>query len=271
MTLALFVSLFLNFYLLSAYQFENSDFVIDVTADVNGPQYVFWLKSNETEKYHVTFTSLFEAIPKNGGLEKQTIIDLSTLKWSLVPYVNGTLGFNIVAADVENKHFSMLTLSNRIFNVTHEAKSDYLFDALKFDVEIDGYKWTSTEATAKLVLATKLTLIASDSHESQWGTYGVKVGNSYFDISGEATTDDETVVAVSLEIQKEGGFWIIYDHFNNKLFHDPEIGFTDRLSPEEPTPVWHIVVPIVVVLIFVTIGVAGFFYWRSHRRDYQSI
>lgn len=217
--------------------FENADFLVQITGNSNVPKYTFSSKTGpDKNTYKVMFQKLFES---TGGKKiGNSNIALPSLTWvmkDVSPGPNNETVFWINGTDLKGSAFKTLAFRNVLLGQT-----------VKFDVIIEGYKYTSAQADA-LNLSWKLSnSTGSDGRALQvedapsvvnntaicyYGASGTNSSEVCFAIVDTATATDaegakkDVAVKVLVDSEEGGGVTIQYARFEGDLMHDPQFGF----------------------------------------------
>jgi hypothetical protein len=202
---------------------ETETFAIQITSDLNVPQFAFWDPTVEPiTKYHVKFTRLFESVDLDADntytKESETIVvgsneALAPLTWEFTELV--TVG--------SMTHFNITSVGE---DYTLQFRNHFNADdmSLKFDIVIDNYTFVSEDEDAMLVFGFHIVegqqKMNQNQHKVQFGNKG------YFESASEANTANETI-PVGMSSAKDGQdamIYISFPKFEGLLVHDPIIG-----------------------------------------------
>jgi len=275
----------------SAVQVNSADFQVNVNVETLGyPQWSFYQNDNTSYVYTVTFVGLWET-------ENSTDYDL--VANSPLP---GNFGWNVTKGSLANSSqaVSVMTAKGQglgrydtlAFN-THipmNAVNGTDYPAGKFDVQISNYKWVSASETAQLVLAFSLELLDKDAPQrpnlTTHGSRTIDFGGAYFSINSTAMggpNTPNTSLSAMVKLQSDmnsshiplflftnsHSVYLIYDHFETNMMHDPEFGF--GAGPGN-SYIWIIIIVVVVIaiIVIILIAVIGFILVRRRRRSYDA-
>ena len=230
---------------------EEEHFAIQITSDLNVPQFAFWDPTEEPiTKYHVKFTRLFESVDLDGDNT------YTKEEESIVPNSNAAL------APLTWDFSELVTIDNVThFNITSVGEDYTLqfrnhFDAedmsLKFDIVIDNYTFVSDDEDAMLVFGFHIVegqqKMKQNQHKVQFGNKG------YFESASEANTANETI-PVGMSSGNDGQesmTYISYPRFEGLLIHDPIIGIESGSSGIAGySNLWLGVIPVIGILFVV--------------------
>jgi len=160
------------------------------------------------------------------------------------------------------------------------------YPAGKFDIAISGYEWASMSDEAQLVLVFALEYelagAASTGNYSMHGSKTVNLAGGYFSINDTSMAGSSLNETVDVTLKLVGDLnvstvpsvgstdiYIIYDHFDSRIYHDPEFGFG---SGPGSSYIWIIILVVVViaVIVIILIAVIGFILVRRRRRSYDA-
>jgi hypothetical protein len=197
------------------------------------PKYMFTAADNTNTTYKIMYQKIYESDAAGNKVGKP--ISLPRLTWAFEPDVTDPSVFWIRNTGVNGGGLTVpwtkLEFKNRLFD-----------DTVKFDVILDGYTWSSADATA-LNFAWKFSATANEQEELPESDPGlapdagaeptaVCFGNGImcFDIAETAnvtnpTTGAVTVIDVALSFDGAEGVTISYERFEGNLYHDPAFGF----------------------------------------------
>jgi hypothetical protein len=218
-------------------EFTRDGYSIEVNGNQNVPKYTFTAAADTNTTYKIMFQKIYET--DASGKKVGRPVSLPSLTWAFEPDVADLSVFWIRNTEVSGKGSSLpwtkLEFKNRLFN-----------DMVKFDVILDGYQWSSVDATA-LNFAWKFSATTDEDEEEEElpeesdpglapdaGAEPTEVcfGNGImcFDIAKTAditnpTTGAVTVVDVALSFDGTEGVTVSYKRFVGNLYHDPSFGF----------------------------------------------
>jgi len=273
----------------------SADFKVTVQIDPFGyPQWLFSQNDNSSYVYKVTLMAMWET-------ENSTDYDYVGNSYYL-PHngftvsagdvVNNTKQITVATAPNTNHPFDRLALNTR---VPLWAVNGSEYPAGKFDVELTNYKWVSASDSAQLILAYVLNYEVEGAYPntaSNLSTHGsrtVDFADAYFSINSTAMGGPNTNVSIGVSIKlatdvntsqlQTGPYslpinvgtvaYVIYDHFDVNLKHDPEFGFG---SGPGNGYIWIIIIVVVVIaiIVIILIAVIGFILVRRRRRSYDA-
>jgi len=263
-------------------------------------QWTFSQDDNSSYVYKVTLISMWET---ENGTDSYDFVDGSV--WYPLGWTNATLGKIVnntqqisfaTTSGMNPGHFDSLAFNTQIPMWHHVNTSDY--PAGKFDVEISNYEWTSTSDTAQLTLAFVVDYeVDSASPKMPYnitthGSRTIDFGGAYISINSTAMGGPATNVSSDVTIKMASALnlntlqkalqtslyntidsnhvaYVIYDHFDTNLKHDPEFGF--GIGPGN-SYIWIIIIVVVVIaiIVIILIAVIGFILVRRRRRSYDA-
>jgi len=266
---------------------NSAEFTVVFVPTAGAPTWRFWQNDNTSFVYKITFRYMFES--ENGTSSSLSYVANSYQEVSggwiwPVPYQsNGSSFVNWTNKGYGYKNFDSMSFNSRI---PMGAINGTEYPAGKFDIEVDGYQWTSMSDEAQLVLVFSL------EYEKQgaivtgnYSTHGSKTVNlvgSYFSINDTSMAGNSLneTVDVTLKLQsalnvtsvpgvESTDIYIIYDHFDDRIYHDPEFGFG---AGPGSSYIWIIILVVVViaVIVIILIAVIGFILVRRRRRSYDA-
>lgn len=220
--------------------FENENFAIQITGNQNVPQYQFWRPSdnltiNETTKYQVKFTKVFEFIdedgdggfsPGNDTMVPHSTDALASMSWE----------FGDIVTDADNVTHFNISSTGRDYFIQFRNHFDPLDSSLKFDIIIENYVFTSDHENASLGLGFHLVSTLRDMNQVR---SQIQFGNDgFFEAVEEAKNGNETI-AVKLSNGEETGdnmAYLAFPKFTGNIEYDPIIGFlTQEFDESEHT------------------------------------
>jgi hypothetical protein len=264
----------------------SADFDVYVV-DEGTLQWRFWQLDNSSYVYKISLSGMWE-------IENTTNFDLVENS-----YYQPRDGWQINDAGKVNNS-QMVTVT------TDKAGPQKLFDNLKFstqvplspvngteypagkfNVSISNYKWVSMSPSAQLVLAFTLDYEISQTtpqmpNLTTHGSRTVDFGGAYFSINttamGGPGLNESIDVALKMATSVNSSHvvdyysrdvYVVYDHFESNLNHDPEFGFG---SGPGPSYIWIIIIVVVVIaiIVIILIAVIGFILVRRRRRSYDA-
>jgi len=278
---------FLSF--VDAFQIDSKDFTVDVTADSYGrPEWLFWKNDNATYVYALTFQYFFE-------IENLTSTSFNLVSNSKFDNTNGwalssQAGTNVTAVNWTNagvtgmkyNNFDSIAFNTRV-PLGVVANTNDTFPAGKFDIAVNGYKWTSATSQLAFVFSFVVQSSAGAPMENftSHGSHTANLLDSYFSINSTANggvglndTIDVTLKFATAFTQNTTAvnstdIWVIFDHFDDDIYHDPEFGF--GAGPGN-SYIWIIIIVVVVIaiIVIILIAVIGFILVRRKRRSYDA-
>jgi len=272
---------------------NSADFTVTAQTSLGLPQWLFSQNDNSSYVYRVTLRAMWES--ENGSdydlVAKSYWSPSSGWMLSKGNIVNNTQSISFGTVDGQNPNFNTMTVNTRV-PMWAVNGSDY--PAGKFDVDIYGYKWYSSSDSAQLILAYSLEYEVNDktpNHASNLTTHGsrtVDFGGAYFSINSTAMGGASSNVSIGVALklatdlntsllqnsyfnQINPGYvaYVIYDHFDTNLKHDPEFGFGEGPGNSY---IWIIIIVVVVIaiIVIILIAVIGFILVRRRRRSYDA-
>lgn len=220
-------------------EINTSNIAMVITGGGNVPSYQFWDLADNSTKYTLRFTTMFEATEGDTGTAgvydqssdqkvSGSVYGLASLSWDF-----GT----VIENDAGGVDFN-LTSSDGAIQFTNHLASDDASD-LKFDVKINGYDFVSSESI--LVIGFKVTTINTGSNGDeetaevdQDDEETVSINTATFQ-SEPTATDDNGIINVGLSTGSEGSnsmIYLAYGQFVGNLVHDPTIGVDSNSSGE---------------------------------------
>jgi len=273
---------------------SSADFRVTVQASLGLAQWIFSQNDNSSYVYKVTLRALWET-------ENSTDYDFVANSY-YVPQSGWTVTLGNIVNNSQEVSFSTAPMTNSRFDKlavnTHVPLgavngSDY--PAGKFDVELTNYKWVSMSDSAQLILAYSLEYEVDGAtpngvkNLSTHGSRTVDFGGAYFSINSTAmggSPNPNVSIGVAIKLASDvnstqlnsyqynsinPGFvsYVIYDHFEANLKHDPEFGFGE--GPGNGY-IWIIIIVVVVIaiIVIILIAVIGFILVRRRRRSYDA-
>jgi len=260
------------------YTFTGHDYIVDIYEDEGILKFQYFERENASAVYTVGLKQIWEA--DNSDLSNIVAGSNSTLTgWTcnMGPMVNTTQYYHIFA-DPGNPRFASLFL-NTSFNSGPADFNNSVAVGL-IDVSIMGYNWVNGNDTTQLVL----TWFVDYEYANQQETLKLKTkagktvdfAGAYFAVNTTAKNGNMTVdVSLSLASKYTDlstatqDIYIVYDHFNGDLLHDPQFGFG---SGPGSNLLWIIIIVVVIIaiLVIILIAVIGFVLVRRRRRSYDS-
>jgi len=163
------------------------------------------------------------------------------------------------------------------------------YAAGKFDIDIANYQWVSMNDDAQLVLVFSLDFdytgtdgkMASEN-VTKHGSRTANVLGAFFSINSTAMAGPGNNVSTDVSLNYPSDFttsnvvdissqdvYVIFDHFDVNLHHDPEFGFG---SGPGNSYIWIIIIVVVVIaiIVIILIAVIGFVLVRRRRRSYDA-
>lgn len=215
--------------------FDMGEFSVDINGNQNVPKYVFESAALSNSTYKIMFQKIHETDADGNQLFKQS---LPSLNWEFEQDDDDEFVFwiNCLGAKGAGKTvpWESLKFKNTLFNST-----------VKFDVLLDGYKWSDDAATA-LNFAWKFSSseegeeeAEEDLDETDGGLAPVDEsatevcfgdGLFCFDIVSTADVVDPVsgnvtgTTDATLSFNGEEGVTVTYQRFDGNLVHDPEFG-----------------------------------------------
>jgi len=272
----------------------SAEFVVNCQAYFGLPQWTFFQHDNTSFVYRITLVGFWET-------ENST--DYDFVANSLYPnpmngpYFNGLVltkgnavnGSQMVSistvAGLNGNRFSSISLNTA---VPLGATNATAYPAGKFDIEIQGYKWVSSSSTAQLVLAFAMDYVVNDTMNmmpniTAHGSRTMDFGGAYLSINSTAMggpQNPNTSLSVNIKMLSDinashvpsplsHNVYIVYDHFDTNMKHDPEFGF--GTGPGN-SYIWIIIIVVVVIaiIVIILIAVIGFILVRRRRRSYDA-
>jgi len=270
--------------------FKNSQYTVDLTGNGNVPKYTFYLNSNSSNKWNVQFQQLFEAQLADNSYKKigPSNVALPSLNWEISESTSDKekITFTMKGTPKNKGSFQSISFVNHLnlTNMSNQTKPTDL-PALKFDVLISDYKWTSNTNDTVLILAFKFQQGGSSDMEINKNGDTVTLNGAYFFINTTAlalvhspassTPLDVKMVLPSASEEgsdsSSGMIWLVYDHFTGSLEHDPELGFGEGPDADTGLPGWAIaLIVIIIIAVVVAIALGVFLYLRKKKR-YQTL
>jgi len=266
---------------------DTPDFQVTVSADLGYPQWKYSQIDNASYVYKISLIGMWEA-------ENGTSYDLVAGS-----YINIWNGFQVMKGPIANfsqgvyvqtvapnLRFDSFAVNTHIpMNKVNGSE----YPAGKFDVEIMNYQWMSS--TAQLVLAYSLgyevnnIAPASVSNVSTHGSRTIDFNGGYFSINSTAMGGPKANTSISVALKQTEDFnstqlplnypnlprvvYVVYDHFDTSLKHDPEFGFGEGPGNSY---IWIIIIVVVVIaiIVIILIAVIGFILVRRRRRSYDA-
>lgn len=198
---------------------------------------------------------------------------------------NGTTSVNWTNMNPEQAYsnFDSISFNSRI---PTGAVNGTEYPAGKFDISITGYDWTSMSDDAQLVLVFSLgyekNTVVTAGNYSMHGSKTVNLVGGYFGINDTSMAGDSLNETVDVTLKmfsdltltavpyaESTDIYVIYDHFDSRIYHDPEFGFG---SGPGSSYIWIIILVVVViaVIVIILIAVIGFILVRRRRRSYDA-
>lgn len=234
---------------------------VRVRADDDSPQF-FVSRVNSTMRYKAQFSKVFQVNGNATGFEGKKLgkeIELEKYKWSFTNYVLTGTGAS------QTLDFNLTTSGNTpTFQFNFHVNTQRL--GFKFDTIIDQMTNWDPAAT-DLAVCYKLIQQRegdddsggkdaeaedSDSKEDKM-TFGPN-NNAYFKVNQTAVEDGGKTKRVLLKKGSTGGVFacVLYEKFNTKLYHDPEMVTTGvDTSAATRTYISAIVVAVVAILFMI--------------------
>jgi len=261
-----------------SYTLTGTDYVVTIFEDEGILKFLYFERQNASAVYTVGLKQIWEA--DNSDLGSVVAGSNSTLTgWNcdVGPMVN-TTQFYYIYAD-ENPRFDSLFL-NTSFN-TGPADFNNSVAAGMIDVSITGYKWVNGNESTQLVLTWFVNYEYANQPEANLALKTkagktVDFAGAYFAVNTTAKNGNMSVdVSLSLASKytdlssAQQDVYVVYDHFNGDLNHDPEFGFG---SGPGSNLLWIIIIVVVIIaiLVIILIAVIGFVLVRRRRRSYDS-
>jgi len=265
---------------------KSPDFSCEVQISLGSPQWAFYQNDNASWVYRVTFVGLWEI--ENGTefdlVENSYVEPKNGWMISMAALGNNSQQVSVMTDDHSNPHMQNIAMTTHV-PMGAVNGSDYA--AGKFDVEITNYEWQSMSADAQLVLAFSLdyevnSKTTSMANLTTHGSRTVDFSGAYFSINSTAMGGPKLNTSISVTVKMAGDVnashvpsfyshnaYVIYDHFQTNLKHDPEFGFGEGPGNSY---IWIIIIVVVVIAIIVIILIAiiGFILVRRRRRSYDA-
>ncbi|MHA2501803.1 MAG: hypothetical protein ACXAE3_02855 [Candidatus Kariarchaeaceae archaeon] len=221
----------------------TDELTVKITGGGNVPMYQFWDTEDDSTKYKLQFSAVFEAEDneENGtlgvydlGEDKKvgpTNIALASLSWEFSDFENdtdGSIHFNLTSTATNDG--MTIQFNNHLY--AGEENS------MKFDVVINNYTFDSVDTI--LVFAFKLLVQNGDEDvdgESEQDGDTVSFGDGFFQ-SEETAVSDGKVVNVGLSTGSDEGskIYLAYGQFSGDLVHDPTVGVqASAVIPDDTT------------------------------------
>jgi hypothetical protein len=248
---------------------------------INGglPQYSFYMKENSTVIYAFKLQGMWETV--NGTLTK----DASSYYEPSTGWVFGakSTSNDVTSFDLQTddaiQHFDYLKLSNRF--MTSHGNDSGEFPIGKFDITLDGWTWNSDDA--RLVIAFQIFangagVPAEGAPLKPLGSKTVDILEAYFSINttatdmgddGNRTIDVQFYRAMDVDdtVTNPNLVYIVYDHFDGALYHDPEFGFGKGPNSSHFWLVFAIVVILIVIFAGIAVFLVAVYLIRRRRRQ----
>jgi len=265
---------------------NSADFVVSAQIVLGSPQWQYHQNDNTSFVYKVTFVGLWE-------IENGTNYDLVANSyvepkngWMITTgaLANNSQALTIMTEANSNPHFNTIGLKT---HVPMGAVNGTEYAAGKFDVDITGYQWQSMSDSAQLVLAFSLDYEVNQktptmANLTTHGSRTVDFSGAYFSINSTAMGGVKANTSISVAVKMAGdvnashvpsfyshNVYVVYDHFESDLHHDPEFGFG---SGPGNSYIWIIIIVVVVIaiIVIILIAVIGFILVRRRRRSYDA-
>jgi len=273
---------------------SSAEFHVTAQVSLGLAQWIFSQNDNSSYVYKVTLRALWET-------ENSTDYDFVANSYYVPNFgwtvnkgdiVNNSQQITFSTAPPMNSRFDKLAVNTHV-PLWAVNGSDY--PAGKFDVELTNYKWVSMSDTAQLIFAYSLEYEyegATPNNVKNLSTHGsrtVDFGGAYFSINSTAmggNPNPNTSIGVAIKLASDVNStqlitspynsinpafvsYVIYDHFETNLKHDPEFGFGE--GPGNGY-IWIIIIVVVVIaiIVIIVIAVIGFILVRRRRRSYDA-
>jgi len=265
------------------FQVESNDFNVSAYDGSTGIlQFQFYEKRDTTSIYTIGLKSIWEA--PNGDLSTpMSVLPLSQWNAEMGPKVNNTQYWILTTGPTKptpTSRFDLLTLNVSV--PLGAADLNTSFPAAVIDVSITNYNWMDGNDSTQLVLSWFVQYQYNSPIPDSTINLKTKAGKTvdfdgaYFSVNTTAKNGNMSV-DVSLELASSytnasssmSDVYVVYDHFDGDLLHDPQFGFG---SGPGSSLLWIIIIVVVIIaiLVIILIAVIGFVLVRRRRRAYDS-
>jgi len=292
------ICLFASFVLAQDQVVSSAEFTVRVGPGSTGtPQWRFWQNDNASYVYKINFRYLFEA-------ENMTS---STINFVANSDTYPATGWNFGTPMTVNASSSVGVINNNptgpsnpngLYRFNHLSFNSSVplgsvngsaYAAGKFDIDIENYQWVSMNEEAQLVLVFSLDYeyngaegALTAENITQHGSRTANVLGSFFSINSTAMGGPGKNVTTDVSLKYPSSFststvsdigtqdiYVVFDHFDNDLHHDPEFGFGQGPGNSY---IWIIIIVVVVIaiIVIILIAVIGFILVRRRRRSYDA-
>jgi len=256
---------------------------------LDNPDGFFWKNDNATWAYILTFQYYFEIEnvtstsfdsvanskfnnPNGWAITNQNFPNMTAVNWT-----------NAGVAGMKYPNFDSIAFNSRI-PLGAVANTNDTFPAGKFDIAVNGYKWSSPNSQLAFAFTFQVQATQNGLPMENFTSHGSHTANlfdSYFSINSTANGGEGLNETIDVTLKFATAFtqnstvvdpaeiWVIFDHFDDDIYHDPEFGFG---SGPGNSYIWIIIIVVVVIaiIVIILIAVIGFILVRRKRRSYDA-